>query len=416
MTTHRGGAGGAARRIFEAQQAIGLNVHGFSRDIDQSAYPGWDRLTWPKGPAFASHWQRLWLSLAKKGKPRSIEPLTLAVRPGPTPLPPHVTDCDVLHLHWLGGPWIDYPSFTESIPRDLPVVWTLHDLNGLMALSHYFEDAGRVVAEPAVEDYWINALGRGLVASSWRAKESLVRERRITFAPVAQWQVPVLEQSPLGRLAAGRELIRYPFAFDPEARPIPRRDARRELGLEPDATYVLLGAETLTNPRKGFHHAFAALRQGVGRDIRVITFGNDVPADRAAALIDRSFGYIDGRDKLNMIYAAADVFVTPALQESCSQTGLESLAVGTPVVCFAQTGSTEYVIDGINGAAAPQKTTESLRLALSEVLRKPEVLDQKRVWRHFAEELWPQRFYPETQARRHEALYQSLRDSRPAER
>lgn|GEM_PF-2756758 len=418
MSTFHGGAGGAARRIIDAQRDFGIATQVFTGDDGPAPFPGWERLAWPRR-SWTRHLWRHRMSLAKRTRPRSFEIMTPAVWGGVTPLPRHVTDCDALHLHWMGGRWVDFPSFAASIPAGLPVVWTLHDLNALLPLSHYFDDPGRLVADPSVENRWINPLGRGLVAASWRARLAFARQCRVTFAPVARWQLAVLQNSPVAQAADGWTLIRYPFAFDPAASPMPRDAARRRLGLEPAARYVLLGAESLANPRKGFRHAFDALHRGVGvgKDaaVRVITFGHDNPTGRDAALIDRSFGFVADRDRLGTLYAAADVFVTPALQESCSQTGLEALAAGTPVVCFDGTGSTEYVVDGVNGAAAPHPTTESLREAMAGVLSRPEHFAQARVWRHFAKTVWPERFHPQTAATLHAELYASLRD-RPAGR
>ena len=43
---------------------------------------------------------------------------------------------DVIHLHWIAF-FADYPSFFNSIPDDIPIVWTLHDMNPLTGGCHY---------------------------------------------------------------------------------------------------------------------------------------------------------------------------------------------------------------------------------------------------------------------------------------
>ena len=417
-TTLRGGAGGAAQRIFNAQREAGLEVRGWTGFGGDPAPAGWQSLAWRPGPGWRRHRQRLRLSLAKKGRPRSPEPLSVTDLSGPTPLPSEVTDVDALHLHWIGGRWLDYPSFVESLPRGLAVVWTLHDLNAVMPLSHYFdaretEGPGGRAALPSLDHRWFNPLGRGLVARAWEAKQALFARCRVHLVAVAQWQLSVLENSPLGRAAARTQLIRYPFALDPDTPPPSRAQARRRLGLPEDGRYVLLGAANLANPRKGVALAFEALRQGEvlpgGEPLGVLTFGAGQPSAGDAARVTQAFGHVKDPEELALIYAAADVFVTPALQESCSQTGLEALAQGTPVVCFDDTGSTEYTVNGETGVVAPTRHAGDLSRAITRALTDPGLGDQRRVFDAFVASIWGPRFRPDVQTMRYRDLYESLR-------
>jgi 1,2-diacylglycerol 3-alpha-glucosyltransferase len=64
-------------------------------------------------------------------------------------------------------------------------------------------------------------------------------------------------------------------------------------------------------------------------------------------------------------YKAADVFITPSKQEAQGLTILEAMASGTPVVCFKNFGTSDFMIDGFNGLVAKNdsdfiRKTESL--------------------------------------------------------
>src|SRR5262249_622953 len=49
---------------------------------------------------------------------------------------------DVVNLHWISR-WIDQPSFFASLPPDLPVVWSLHDMNPFTGGCHHAGDCER---------------------------------------------------------------------------------------------------------------------------------------------------------------------------------------------------------------------------------------------------------------------------------
>jgi hypothetical protein len=43
---------------------------------------------------------------------------------------------DILNLHWMAG-FIDYREFFGSLPGDLSLVWTLHDMNPFTGGCHF---------------------------------------------------------------------------------------------------------------------------------------------------------------------------------------------------------------------------------------------------------------------------------------
>ncbi|MEM2121037.1 MAG: glycosyltransferase [Candidatus Woesearchaeota archaeon] len=69
--------------------------------------------------------------------------------------------------------------------------------------------------------------------------------------------------------------------------------------------------------------------------------------------------------KLIPYYKAADIFITPSKQEAQGLTILESMASGTPVVCFRNFGTLDFMIDFHNGLVAKND---------SDFIRKTELL------------------------------------------
>jgi len=73
------------------------------------------------------------------------------------------------------------------------------------------------------------------------------------------------------------------------------------------------------------------------------------------------------------LLAAADISVLPSLSEGLSNTLLESMAVGIPVVATAVGGNPEVVVDGETGFLVPASDPRAMADALLRLLRDPEL-------------------------------------------
>jgi glycosyltransferase involved in cell wall biosynthesis len=136
-----------------------------------------------------------------------------------------------------------------------------------------------------------------------------------------------------------------------------------------DAKVVLFAAESIANVRKGFRHvaeALAGITTNVSNLLLVSVGGGKCALP--AGLPHLALGKVNNDRMLSTIYAAADVFVIPSLQESFGQTVIESLACGTPVVGFSSGGIPDMVRPGQTGWLAPTGDTRALRDAIAEAL------------------------------------------------
>jgi glycosyltransferase involved in cell wall biosynthesis len=89
------------------------------------------------------------------------------------------------------------------------------------------------------------------------------------------------------------------------------------------------------------------------RPVTSLAFGRGdlPPAGRPGDTI-RSLGFLDDPARQALVYSAADMFVLPSLEDNLPQTGLESLACGTPVIGFEAGGIPELIEDGRTGLLA----------------------------------------------------------------
>jgi sugar transferase (PEP-CTERM/EpsH1 system associated) len=141
------------------------------------------------------------------------------------------------------------------------------------------------------------------------------------------------------------------FAPRPEA----GREARRVLGLPPGAFVV--GHVGRMVPIKDHGTLLRAAEQLVRKDVdaRVLLVGAGPELERVRRDVEAS-GELRGRvvlpgasDRIADLLAAMDVFVLPSLREGMSNTTLEAMASGLPVIATRVGGNPEVVDDGVSG-------------------------------------------------------------------
>jgi len=74
----------------------------------------------------------------------------------------------------------------------------------------------------------------------------------------------------------------------------------------------------------------------------------------------KNFGFLYDLVSLRLLYSGADVFVAPSIMDAFGKTIAESMACGTPVVCFDVTGPKDIVTHKIDGYLAKPFDTDDL--------------------------------------------------------
>lgn len=282
---------------------------------------------------------------------------------------------DIINLHWVAN-LFDYHAFFRRLSPDIPIVWTLHDMNPFTGGCHYDAGCGRFASRCGSCPQFDSSSGSDLTRIVWTRKSSAfaqLAERRLALVCPSQWLANECRRS---SLLGNRPLSVIPNGLDTDTfKPIDRHAARADLGIPQDAWVILFVAQSLTNRRKGFQILLDTLGRLAGiPHVHLLTVGKgrpQLPTDIPTIMLSATLS----ERHLASIYSAANVFVIPSLQDNLPNTVLESMACGTPVVAFHIGGIPDMVRPGETGCLAPPGDSTSLaeaimRLAEDESLRR----------------------------------------------
>jgi glycosyltransferase involved in cell wall biosynthesis len=261
---------------------------------------------------------------------------------------------DLIHLHWVAR-----MMRLETLARfKVPIVWTLHDswaFTGGCYLpgdcTRYRESCGNC---PMLRSSHDHDLSRRV----WNRKRKVWQGLNLTLIAPSRWMA---ERARTSSLFCDARIEVIPNGIDVQRyRPFDKQIARELLSLPQDKKLILFGAKGATSDRnKGFHLLTEALSElgasTLSDRIELIVFGSSPPSQPPDYGFKTHYlGWQQDDVSLALLYAAADVFVLPSLQENLPYTVMEAMACGTPCVAFDQGGVSDLIDHKQNGfLAAP---------------------------------------------------------------
>lgn len=162
---------------------------------------------------------------------------------------------------------------------------------------------------------------------------------------------------------------------------VSRDDARRALGLPADALLVgTAGRLVPVKDQQNLLNAFQILA-AAGASFTGVLAGDGplragLEAQAASLGIGERVRFLGHQPDVERVFAALDVFVLPSRSEGLSNTILEAMASGRPVVATRVGGADELVEDGLTGTLVPPGDPDALASAIHRVLRDTALRDK----------------------------------------
>lgn len=247
---------------------------------------------------------------------------------------PLIQQADIVHMHWVNFGFLSVSDIATLTQLNKPVFWTLHDMWAFTGGCHHSGTCENFQQNCGDCKFLKNPGANDLSHRLWKEKKNGFSDKNLNIITCSDWLGGRAKQSSI----LGNHTIKtIPNAIDTEF----FSPHANSLGLDSNKKYVLFVAMRINAPAKGFHLLKEALQFLDPLTTELLIVGGEMRDE--LPLKAHNFGQITDPSKMRDIYAAADVFVTPSLEENLPNTIMEAMACGTACVGFEVGGIPEMI-------------------------------------------------------------------------
>ena len=273
---------------------------------------------------------------------------------------------DVVHLHTVAD-WFDVPRWVRALPRSVRLVVGLHDLWHVSGGCFVHGRCERFRADCRPCPLLRAPANLLLAANELQRKTRAYRDAGARFVANSRWLRDTVKDSPVLR---GLEITVVPPPVDPAVfHPQDRGRCRTRFGLNRDNLVVATGCASLADANKDTPGLLRMLAELKLPELKVLMFGDGEIAIPNGLDVHRC-GPIREKQKLAMIYGAADLFVSASRMETYGLTLAEAYSCGCGVVAHDTGGIPEALPRDPSVALVPLGDRGAFVDAMREQLRR----------------------------------------------
>ena len=278
---------------------------------------------------------------------------------------------DIVHLHWINQGMLSVREIGEIVASGKKIVWTMHDMWSFTGICHHARECKRFETGCGLCPYLNNPSKGDISYNTYLRKQAAYSLGRIHFVACSNWLKELALKS---KLTKNHNVSAIANPINTETYiPKDKATVRIAMKLPIEKKIILFAAAKVSDKRKGIDYLIEASKIIAQKDnnnyMFLIAGGNSEEIINQLALPAVSVGYVASSEMPNL-YNAADLFVTPSLQENLPNTIMESMACGTPCVGFNIGGIPEMIDHKQNGYISNYKDAQDLANGLMWVLQE----------------------------------------------
>lgn len=272
---------------------------------------------------------------------------------------------DIIHLHWING--LVAMHSLRNVKK--PLIWTMRDMWPMTGGCHYSMECNRYTTGCGKCPQLGSTHEQDLSLAVIKYKKKMLPQA-MRLVGISKWLSGCAEESEVFRGYNNITTISNNINTT-EFFPVEKAHAQQMLGLSTEKKIVLIGSTRLKDFYKGFSLFKDALRHIDLSGFHLVVFGKVADQDIQELGVEYSIlGKLSDTIALRLAYSAADVFVAPSRMDAFGKTLAESLACGTPVVCFDATGPKDIVENKVTGYKARAFDPADLAAGINWVLSR----------------------------------------------
>ena len=309
-------------------------------------------------------------------------------------------DADLINFTWFTQ-FISLENIRALAGLGKPITITLRDMNPLTGGCHYFHGCNKWQSDCDDCPQLVNN-DDNFPHFVMRSKLEGWPDDTITFIALSDHSLSILEKS---SLAQGKRIEKISNFVDGDVFFCEDRHAPREEFNFADDEFVIGYLPSFNSIVKGHDYVLPILKRlaQLRPDLKfsLALAADSFPDASKLPCPLHTIGAINGNDKLRRYYNAVDAVIVPSLEETFSNTTVEALACGAPVVGF-RTGILEEILrDERLGDAVPIGDVEAFAQGLAR-------LADGEIDRALCSEFVLSAFSKERQAQLYDQLFRSL--------
>lgn len=262
--------------------------------------------------------------------------------------------------------------FELNKETNAPVLLYLMDMAPMTGGCHYAWDCKKYLKNcgecPALYSTKHNDQSR----VNFEFKKKYIEKTNVIPIAATEWQFRQLKKSSIFKNKKNYKVL-LPIDEN-QYRPGDKIELRKELGLPKEKKIIFFGAVSVESKRKGVKELIESLiilKKNIDdpSQIHLAIAGNNIA--KIEVLLPFAYtklGYLD-HNNLPKAFQAADVFVSPSIEDSGPMMVNQSIMCGTPVVAFEMGVALDLVHNNETGYKAKLKNMEDFAAGIESIIR-----------------------------------------------